>query len=85
MSFKTYILLVGNVDCAIGSVEIFSRVYRLILLEAWLLNWLLTVPSTVFVIQLHKWAVFSNGLAVRITFLMLLSACKDSDFHISTA
>lgn len=27
----------------------------------------------------------SNGLAVRITFLMLLSACKDSDFHISTA
>lgn len=66
--------------CYWVSWNLLSRVYRLILLEAWILNWLLAAPSTVFVIQLSF-----HGPEVRITFLMLLYACQESGFHTSTA
>lgn len=65
--------------CYWVSWNLLSRVYRLILLEAWLLNWLLAAPSTVFVIQL------SMGRKWELHFSLLLSACQDSGFHIPTA
>lgn len=42
-------------------------------------------PSRSLALELVVDCAFNNGLAVRITFLTLLYACKDSDSHISTA
>lgn len=60
--------------CYWVSWNLLSHVYRLILLEAWLLNWLLTVPSTVFVIQLQMGWPWKLHFSCCFTFVKILTS-----------
>lgn len=72
LSFKTYILLLGQLKFTFSCVQADpSRSLALELVVDCAFNSVCDIAS--------------NGLAMRITFLTPLYACKDSDSHISTA